>query len=141
MPSTIQNSPTPFPVSTGRGQSQKLGVIGPSAGSVVAWTLPEPTYQSQGGMIVQVGPGVTLGAGTFALEFSIDGGVSWAIFPTTTTAGVVTIYTLTGQPGSDTAAIFAASYTISGFGSGTQFRFGFVVAPTSGTSPVFVLYG
>lgn len=142
MATTLQNSaPGNGIVNIGRGIPIKVGTIGPSAGSAVAWTIPEPTRESDGGMVVQVGPGVTLGSGTIALEVSIDSGTSWAVFPTVTTPGVCTILTLTGQPGGDTAAIFMAQYFISGYGSGAQFRLGFVVAPTSGSSPVYVLAG
>jgi hypothetical protein len=131
------------PQSVGRGQSVLLGSIGPAAGSVVAFTLPEPTREPDGGFVIMVGSGGTmsLGSGTFGLEFSLDGGTSWALFPVATTVGVATIYALTGGPGSDTGALFAASYTISGFGSGAQFRFGMIVAATSGSAPVYVLYG
>jgi hypothetical protein len=118
-----------------------LGSIGVS-GNVVAFTFSEPSGWNQGFLILQVGPGnLVLGPGTLALEFSIDGGVSWAVFPTASTTGIEFLYSVTGQPGADAAAIFAAQYNVGGHGSGTQFRFGFVTGPTSGTSPVWALVG
>jgi hypothetical protein len=123
-----------------RGFPANLGTIA-VAGDVVAFTVPEPSRDHQGNLVIQVGAGVTLGAGTFALEVSLDAGASWFTFPTTNTTGVAFLYALAGQPGSDTAAIFAAQYNVSGFGAGAQFRFGFVTAPTSGSSPVWALVG
>lgn len=116
-----------------KGKNVNLGSIA-AAGDVVTFGLSEPTGDSQGGLVIQVSPGGTLGAGTFALEVSIDQGASWANMAPLTLA-------VTGQPGADTAAIFMAVYTISGFGSGSIFKFGFVVAPTSGTFPVWGLIG
>jgi hypothetical protein len=124
-----------------KGRSTNLGSI-TAAGDVVTFDISEPTRDSNGKMLIQVGPGtLSLGPGTFALECSIDGGVSWFTFPTVTTAEEVVVYGLTGQPGGDTATIFAASYYIGGFGSGALFKFGFVTGPTSGSSPVWVLVG
>jgi hypothetical protein len=123
-----------------RGLPAKVATL-TSAGDVAAFTIPEPTYYNSGFMVIQVQSGGTLGPGTFALEFSIDGGNSWAVFPTATTVNVEVVYGLTGQPGSDPAAFFAAQYQIGGFGSGALFRFGFVTGPTSGNFPVWVLVG
>jgi hypothetical protein len=116
-----------------KGRNINLGSIA-AAGDVVTFGISEPTGDSQGGMIIQVSAGGVLGAGTFALEVSIDNGVSWANMAPLT-------LTLTGQPGADTPANFMAVYTISGFGSGSVFKFGFVVAPTSGSFPVWGLMG
>jgi hypothetical protein len=119
-----------------KGRNVNLGSIA-AAGDVVTFTISEPSGDSQGGMVIQVGPGGgTLGAGTFALEVSIDQGATWAVMP----PGTPTM-ALTGQPGGDAAATFMAVYTISGFGSGATFKFGFVVVPTSGTYPVWGLIG
>ena len=141
MPSSSKNSLTPggpvVPTLTtklSKGRNINLGSIA-AAGDVVTFTISEPSGDSQGGMIIQVGPGGgTLSPGTFALEVSIDQGASWANMAPLTLA-------VTGQPGADTAATFMAVYTISGFGSGSLFKFGFVVAPTSGTYPVWGLMG
>jgi hypothetical protein len=122
-------------------QPSPLGTI-TAAGDVVAFTVPEPSRDHQGNLVIQVGPGtLVLGPGTFALEFSLDAGASWAVFPTASTTGVEFVYGLTGQPGADTAAVFAAQYNVSGFGAGAVFRFGFVTGPTSGSAPVFALVG
>ncbi len=115
-----------------RGSAVNLGSIA-TAGDVVAFTISEMTQFHNGTLMIQIGPGVTLGAGTVALEVSIDGAVSWVVVP------IVTTLAITGQPGSDTAAVFAATYNVSGMGGGAQFRFGFVASPTSGTSPVFAI--
>jgi hypothetical protein len=124
-----------------RGKPINLGTIA-VAGDVVAFTVPEPSRDHQGALVIQVGPGnIVIGAGTFALEVSIDDGASWFTFPTVTTTGIVAIYAITGQPGGDTATVFAAQYNVSGFGSGARFRFGFVASPTSGSGPVWALVG
>lgn len=124
-----------------RGKNANLGTIA-VAGDVVAFTVPEPSRDHQGALLIQVGPGnIVIGAGTFTLEVSIDDGASWFTFPTVTTTGVEVVYAITGQPGADTAAVFAAQYNVSGFGSGARFRFGFVASPTSGSGPVWALVG
>src|SRR5262245_7630283 len=118
-----------------RGSPANLGTIAVN-GDVVACTVPEPRRDHQGVMVIQVGPGLTGVTGTsFALEVSIDGAGSWALVPIATTLAI------TGQPGSDTAAVFSATYNVSGMGAGAQFRFGLVAAPTGGSSPVFALVG
>jgi hypothetical protein len=114
-----------------RGFPVNLGTLAAN-GDVVAFTIPEPSRDHQGNLVIQVGPGIA--GGTFALEASLDGAVSWAVV-TGTSLGV------SGQPGSDTAAVFAAQYNVSGFGAGAQFRFGLATAPTSGNSAVTVLVG
>src|SRR5471030_2608172 len=119
-----------------KGKNTNLGVIA-LAGDVVTFGISEPSGDSQGGMTLQVSPGGVIGAGTFALEVSIDQGASWSVMPPSTTPTLA----LSGQPGGDTAAIFAAVYAISGFGSGATFKFGFVVAPTSGSFAVWGLMG
>lgn len=118
-----------------KGKNVNLGTIA-LAGDVVTFGISEPTGDAQGGMTLQVSPGGVIGAGTFALEVSIDQGLSWSVMPASTPT-----LALTGQPGGDTAAIFAAVYAISGFGSGSTFKFGFVVAPTSGSFAVWGLMG
>jgi|SRR5579859_4017258 len=148
MPSAVKNTLIPGGVvvptlvtKLARGKNTNLGTIA-VAGDVVAFTVPEPSRDHQGALLLQVGPGnIVIGAGTLALEVSEDDGASWFTFPTVTTTGVVVIYAITGQPGGDTAAVFAAQYNISGFGSGARFRFGFVASPTSGSGPVWALVG
>ncbi len=124
-----------------KGKNTNLGTIAVS-GDVVSFTISEPTRDSNGWMVIQVGVGtVSLGAGAFVLEASIDQGASWFTYPTTSTSELVQVFTLTGQPGSDAAAIFAAKYAIAGFGSGALFKFGFSASPTSGSCPVWALVG
>jgi hypothetical protein len=125
-----------------RGRPVNLGSIA-VAGDVVAFDVPEPVDTFRGYCIIQVGPGnVVIGAGTFALEVSIDDGASWATVPIVAGPGAGSItLSLTGQPGGDTAALFMAQYSVGGMGSGARFRFGFVVSPTSGSAPVWALVG
>ena len=124
-----------------KGKNVNLGSIAVS-GDVVSFAISEPTKDSNGWLVIQVGVGtVSLGPGTFGLEVSIDQGASWFTFPTTSTSEQTIVFGLTGQPGSDTAAIFAASYHIAGFGSGALFKFGFTASPTSGSCPVWALVG
>lgn len=65
-------------------------------------------------LVISVGGSIT--TPTFALEVSIDGGLTWFVI-----AG--TPLTLTGQFTGDAAVIFATRYDISGL-VGAQFRFG-----------------
>src|SRR5271156_256323 len=115
-----------------RGFNVNLGTIGAN-GQVVSFTVPEPTRDNQGVVTVQVNATGAL-IGTLALEVSIDGGLSWSIVPPLQTLA------LTGQPGGDTAATFAATYTIAGMGSGAIFKFG-LSAYTSGSGSVWALVG
>src|SRR6516162_7945155 len=60
-----------------------LGAV-TAANDVVAFTIPEPTRDNQGVLLIQSVGGVTP---TYALEVSIDGGATFAtIAPTTTLA-------------------------------------------------------
>lgn len=115
-----------------RGKNTNLGTIS-AAGSIVAFNVPEPSRDHQGNIVIQVGPTGALTGATFALEVSIDNGASYA-----TLTG--TALTLTGQPGSDTAAIFMTQYNVSGFGAGALFKFG-LSAVTSGSGAVWALCG
>lgn len=115
-----------------RGKNVNLGTLAAN-GDVVSFTVPEPSRDHQGNIVIQVNPTGTLAGGTFALEVSIDQGASWAVL-----AG--TALTLTGQPGGDTAAIFMAQYNVSGFGAGAIFKFG-LSALTSGSGAVWALVG
>lgn len=135
MPSVNVNT-APFNLTAihlNRGKPINLGTLAAN-GNVVVFTVPEPSRDHQGNITIIVSAGGALTGGTFALEVSLDGGVSWAVVPVTVTL------TLTGQPGGDTAAIFGAQYNLSGFGAGAQFRFG-LSAFTSGTGAVWALAG
>jgi hypothetical protein len=143
MPSAVKNTLIPggavvLPLVTKvtRGKSTNLGAI-TAAGDVVAFTISEPVYNSEGGLIIQTTGGVSL---TPVLEVSIDGAVTWFTFPVVTTVGVFTLFAITGQPGADTAATFAGQYFIGGLGSGAQFRFGRTDAG-GGAATVWVLCG
>jgi hypothetical protein len=113
-----------------RGKPVQLGTL-VAANTAVAFTVPEPTRDNQGVLIVQV----TGTAGTTAtLEGSIDGGATWFIIPPLQT------FAVTGQLTGDTAATLAFSYTVSGMGSGLQFKFGFAGAGVP-TAVVWALVG
>lgn len=133
MPSTNVNSGVyaNTAVKLTRGKPINLGTLGAN-GNVVAFTVPEPSRDHQGNIVIQVNATGAL-VGTFALEVSIDGGASYAVI-----AG--TALTLTGQPGSDTAAVFMSQYNVSGFGAGALFKFG-LSAYTSGSGAVWALCG
>ncbi len=98
-----------------RGKNTQLGTL-VAANTAVAFTIPEPTRDNQGVLILQ-----TTGAqGTTAvLEASIDSGATFFIVP------ILTTFAITGQLTGDTAATFAASYAVSGMGAGTLFKFGY----------------
>lgn len=103
-----------------RGFPAKLGTL-IAANTAVAFTIPEPTRDNQGVLVIQ-----TSGtAGTTAtLEGSIDGGNTFFVIPASTTPTLA----ITGQLTGDTAATFAACYQVSGMGAGTLFKFGFAGA-------------
>lgn len=137
MPSTVVNTLIPGGVvvptlvtKLTRGKNINLGTLGAN-GNVVAFTVPEPSRDHQGNIVIQVAGNLV---GTTALEVSIDQATTWAVLAATVTL------TTTGQPGGDTAAVSMAQYNVSGFGAGAQFRFG-LSAFTSGTGTVWVLCG
>jgi hypothetical protein len=110
-----------------RGKNTNIGSV-TAQNDVVAFSISEPTGDSQGGMVIQAVGGVTP---TYALNVSIDQGVSWGSLPATTTLGAAAF--------GDTSS-FQAIYTISGYGSGAQFRFGRTDA-TGGAAVVWGLIG
>lgn len=146
MASAQKNSPQ-FPRLT-RGVPALLGTI-TAAGDVVQFTIPEPTYQNAGQLIIVVAGGITPSC---VLELSIDQGYTafgtggqpgtnkWVTYPTVQTTGFVNIYAITGQPGADPAATFGAQYNIAGLGSGAVFRFGRTDA-NGGAASVWALVG
>jgi hypothetical protein len=109
-----------------RGRPWLLGTL-ILANTAVAFTIPEPTRENQGVLILQV-----TGAGGTGptLEGSIDGGATWFVIPFTTT------FAVTGQLTGDTAALAAYSVTVSGMGAGTLFKFGY-----TGGTPTAVVWG
>ena len=122
IPSAASSTPIPTLVTKlTRGLPAKLGTL-TALSQAVAFTVPEPTRDNQGFLIIQVSTGT---AGTTAvLEASIDGAATW--FTLTLTALGNTVI------GGDTAAVAGYQVSIAGFGSGTQFRFGYITgAPTN----------
>jgi len=103
-----------------RGKPANLGTI-VAAGDAVAFTVPEPSRDHQGFLVIQLSGGTTP---TPVLEASLDGGATWFTFPTVVTVGVFFPYAITGQIGGDAAATFGGQYNVSGHGAGTIFRFG-----------------
>src|SRR4029077_17122196 len=67
-----------------RGKPAQLGTL-IAANTAVAFTVPEPTRDNQGVLIIQVAG--TAGT-TATLEGSIDGGVTWFIIPPLVTFAV-----------------------------------------------------
>lgn len=119
-----------------RGKPVNLGTI-TSAGDVVGFTVPEPSRDHQGFLVIQLAGGTTPSP---VLEASIDGGATWFVFPTASTTGIFFSYAITGQPGSDTAATFGGQYNVSGHGAGTLFKFGRTDA-NGGGAAVWALVG
>lgn len=115
-----------------RGFWTKLGQL-TAANTGVAFSISEPTYNSQGVMAIQVNG--TAGT-TATLECSIDGGNNWFIVPALSGAAA---YSVTGQLTGDSAAAAAFAYTISGLG-GALFKFGYAGAGVP-TATVFALIG
>ena len=128
MPAAIVNQAGQITKLT-RGKPVNLGTL-TAANTAVAFTVPEPTYWSQGLVIIQV-PGT---AGTTAtLEISIDGGVTFLpLAITTLTVGTP----LTG----DTACTAFYQFNCGGMGSGALFKFGYSGAGVPNTA-VWALVG
>ena len=114
-----------------RGFPAKLGSV-TAQNDVVAFTIPEPTRDNQGALVIQAVGGVTP---TYGLEASLDGGVSWFSVAQAAAPNPVIGAALFGDTSS-----FAAVYQVSGFGSGAQFRFGRTDA-TGGAAAVWALVG
>lgn len=111
-----------------RGKPVQLGTLA-AANTAVAFTIPEPSRDHQGFLVIQV----TGTAGTTAtLEASIDGGATFATF-TLTSQGVAV---LTG----DTAAAAQYQVNVAGYGAGALFKFGYAGAGVP-TAVVWALVG
>lgn len=128
MPITPNNSPNIIALT--RGKPAKLGTL-TATGQAVQWSVPEPSRDHQGFMIIQVPQGTVTAA---ILEVSLDGGVTWAGWPVGT-QGTTGTSPLSG----DTQAAFTANYQIQGM-AGAAFRFG-VATGTITSSDVWVLVG
>lgn len=132
MAATVVNTPNPGTIKLTRGKAANAGVIG-AANTVVQFTVPEPSRDHQGNIVIQVSNTGTLVGATFKLECSLDGGVQWfdVVLPTASTTADFT----------DTAASAGfGPVNLSGFGAGALFRFG-ISAVTSGTGTVWILCG
>ncbi len=115
-----------------RGKPVNLGTL-IAANTAVAFTIPEPTRDNQGYLIIQV---TGTGGTTATLEGSIDGGATWWTIPALATP----LLSVTGQLTGDTAATFAAQYQVSGMGAGVTFKFGYAGAGVP-TAVVWALVG
>lgn len=110
-------------------------------GTIAAITAPlqfglGDTSQTYRGVLTLVGSGGAVTGPTWALEGSLDLGVSWFTIPANTTQPLV----LTGQLSGDTAAIFVTQYNVSGL-SGCLFKIG-ATAGTGWTAvTVYALVG
>ena len=130
MAASVKNVPNPGTIKLSRGRPVNLGTIA-LVNDAVQFTVPEPSRDHQGNIVLQVANGIT--GGTFKLEASIDGAASWfdVTLPTASTTADFT----------DTAASAGfGPVNLSGFGSGALFRFG-LSAVTSGSAAVWALCG
>jgi hypothetical protein len=108
-----------------RGRPAKLGTL-VANNTAVAFTIPEPTRDNHGALILQVSG--TAGTGP-TLEISIDGGLTFLpLVLTTLTVGTA----LTG----DTAAAAMYQVNVAGMGSGALFKFGY-----TGGTPTAAVWG
>lgn len=115
-----------------RGRPTKLGSL-VAANTAVAFTIPEPTSNYRGALIIQV---VGTAGTTATLEGSLDGGATWFVIPADTSR----VLAVTGQLTGDTAAIAAFAYNVNGMGSGCTFKFGYAGAGVP-TAAVWALVG
>lgn len=123
MAATLVNSATKL----ARGRPTKLGTLtGLNVG--VVFSVGSVGEFSAKKLSIQVPTGTVT---TAALEVSLDGGATWVVLPAAQTL------TLTGQITGDTAAVFGATYDVSGLG-GALFHFG-VTAGTITASDVWAL--
>ena len=120
--STPQNTTT-FKLT--RGKPTNLGTITAAGTQCVQFTIPEPTRDNQGFLIIQASGNV--GGGAATLEGSLDAGATWFVMSTAST----NVLAITGQLTGDAAAGLADAYIVSGMGAGTLFRYGI----TGGAGP------
>jgi len=138
---TVQNPSPPNGQFVTRAKPTNLGTL--SANNQAVQFLVSNLVAAPNGtdaLTISVNPTGTLAGGTFVLEGSIDGGLSWFVIAasanTASNNNSTANITQTGAP--DTAAIFAATYNITGLSGATIFRFG-LTAFTSGSGAVWVL--
>jgi hypothetical protein len=141
MPFAIQNPNPPNSQLLTRGLPKNLGTL--SANNQAVQFLVSNLRDAPNGtdaLTIQVNPTGTLAGGTFILEGSIDGGLSWfTVVVSSATAGgnnSTAITGITAPAPVDTAAIFAGTWNITGLSGATLFRFG-LSAFTSGSGAVW----
>jgi len=124
-----------------RGKASNLGTLN-AANTAVQFTVSNLRDAPNGtdALTIIVNPTGALAGGTFVLEGSIDGGLSWfSILASANSAGANNSTAIISQTGAaDTAAIFAATYNITGLSGPTLFRFG-TTAFTSGSGAVWAV--
>lgn len=118
-----------------RGFPAKLGIIANILTECVSFTIPEPTRDNQGFLIIQ-GQG-TITTPTALLEGSLDGGNSWFGLTTSTNIVLSVASLLTG----DTPAGSADAFQVSGMGAGCLFRFGYSAGTPTGNLTIWALVG
>jgi len=136
---TVQNPNPPNAQLLTRALPKNLGTLG--ANNQAVQFLVSNLRDAPNGtdaLSIQVNPTGTLAGGTFVLEGSFDGGLSWfSILASANSAGANNSTAIISQTGAaDTAAIFAATYNITGISGATLFRFG-LTAFTSGSGAVW----
>jgi len=136
---TVQNPNPPNSQLLTRGLPKNLGTL--SANNQAVQFLVSNLRDAPNGtdaLTISVNPTGALVAATFALEGSIDGGLSWFnIIPSGATAGTNNSTAIVGTAAApDTNVIFAATYNITGLSGATIFRFG-NTAFTSGSGAVW----
>lgn len=135
---TVVNTAPGVPMLT-RGKPVNLGTLG-AANNAVTFTISNLRDAPNGtdALSITVNPTGSLVGGTFVLEGSIDGGLSWfVVTASAASAGANNSTAIISQTGTaDTAAIFAATYNVTGLSGATLFRFG-TTAFTSGSGAVW----
>jgi hypothetical protein len=138
---TVQNPNPPNSQLITRGKPTNLGTLGANNQAVQFFVSNlRDAPNGTDALTITVNPTGALAGGTFQLEGSIDGGLSWfSIIPSAAAAGTnnsTAIIGITAPVPADTAAIAAFCYNITGLSGATIFRFG-LTAFTSGSGAVW----
>lgn len=133
MAATIDNGPNVPKLN--RGYPVLVGTL-VGTEHAVAFSLQMNQDFSSKSMVIAVSAGTVT---TWSLDCSLDGGATWFVIPaaSATVPAGYSLLGITGQITGDSAASFAASFNVSGFG-GALFHFG-VLTGTISSSPVWVL--
>lgn len=118
-----------------RGVHTFLGNLTSNA-QVIQFTIPEPTRDNQGFLIIQSN-GTLTGTGAATMEVSVDQGQTWSTLGTSSTI----VLSTTGNINSDPAAAAADAFQVSGMGGGVLFRYGFPSTMTTVTVAVWACVG